>query len=200
MAAKKEPFTLIVDTREQLPYDFKSVVTPVLPFDITTATLRTGDYSALGYEISGVTSDRKSLADALNSFGADRERFEAVIARMAEFDYAAVVIEAGWDEIFQVASGNAVIERASIDKIKRQFPAIEEQNAAIAAYVESTMNAANEFKKTYSKKMKPKTIIASVIAWEQRFGVHFHAVPGRAFAEQLTYRMIERFVRDRRGA
>ena len=157
MAAKKEPFTLIVDTREQLPYDFKSVVKPVLPFDITTATLRTGDYSALGFESSGITIDRKSLADAFHSFGKDRDRFESVIARMAEFDHAAVVIEATWAEIFHAPP-------------------------------------------KYSLRMKPKTILASAIAWEQRFGVHFHAVPGRAFAEQLTYRMIERFVRDRRGA
>jgi hypothetical protein len=32
----------------------------------------------------------------------------------------------------------------------------------------------------------PKTILASVIAWEQRFGIHFWACPNRAFAEK-TY-------------
>jgi DNA excision repair protein ERCC-4 len=42
----------------------------------------------------------------------------------------------------------------------------------------------------------PKTILASVIAWEQRFGIHFWACPNRAFAEKITYRILERYYRD----
>jgi len=51
----------------------------------------------------------------------------------------------------------------------------------------------------YSKKFRPKTMVASIAAWSERYGVHFFAVPGRGFAEQLTYRLMERWVRDRRG-
>ena len=44
--------------------------------------------------------------------------------------------------------------------------------------------------------MNPKTIYASVIAWEQRYGVSFWMCPNRAFAEKTTYRILERFYRD----
>ena len=45
-------------------------------------------------------------------------------------------------------------------------------------------------------RLNPKTIFVSVIAWCQRFDVHFFTVPNRAFAEKLTYRLLERFWRD----
>jgi len=41
--------------------------------------------------------------------------------------------------------------------------------------------------------LKPKTIFRSVITWQQRYGVHFWMCPGRWFAEQVTYRILERF-------
>jgi len=45
--------------------------------------------------------------------------------------------------------------------------------------------------------LNPKTIYASVIAWEQRYRVSFWACPNRAFAEKTTYRILDRFWRDR---
>lgn len=151
-----DPFVIGIDTREQLPYDFATVSSPILSFSTAPATLETGDYTAIGHEAE-ITIERKSLADAYKSFGDDRERFEAEIVRMANYRFAAVVIEAEWSVIFTAP------------------PA-------------------------FSQKMRPKTILASCIAWSQRYQVHFFAVPGRSFAEQLTYRLIERWVRDRRGA
>jgi len=43
----------------------------------------------------------------------------------------------------------------------------------------------------------PKAIFASIVAWTQRFGVHFFTCPNRAFAEKMTYRILERFYNDR---
>ena len=43
---------------------------------------------------------------------------------------------------------------------------------------------------------KPKAFYASVIAWQQRYGVHFWVCPNRAFAEKTTYRILERFCKD----
>lgn len=150
------PFTIGVDTREQLPYDFASVKNPILPFSVIGATLETGDYTAIGHEAE-LCVERKSKADAFKSFGDDRERFEREIVRMSAYRFAAVIIEAEWSEIFTEPP-------------------------------------------RHSQRMRPKTILASALAWSQRYGVHFYAVPGRGFAEQLTYRIIERWVRDRRGA
>ena len=47
-------------------------------------------------------------------------------------------------------------------------------------------------------RLKSKTIYRSVIAWEQRYGVHFWACTNRAFAEKTTYVMLERFWRDKK--
>ena len=43
----------------------------------------------------------------------------------------------------------------------------------------------------------PKSFYASVIAWQQRYHVHFWACPNRAFAERTTYRILERFLKDK---
>jgi DNA excision repair protein ERCC-4 len=43
----------------------------------------------------------------------------------------------------------------------------------------------------------PKTVISSIAAWSQRYGVHFWTVPDREFGERWTYRLLERFHRDR---
>ena len=45
-------------------------------------------------------------------------------------------------------------------------------------------------------KLSPKVIFSSMIAWEERYKVHFWPCPNRAFAEKVTYRMIERFYTD----
>jgi ERCC4-type nuclease len=72
-----------IDTREQRPY-------PLLPS--VRKTLRTGDYSVLGLE-DRVTIERKSQKDAYATLGQDRDRFERELERMAEMDYAAIVLE-----------------------------------------------------------------------------------------------------------
>lgn len=42
--------------------------------------------------------------------------------------------------------------------------------------------------------LNPKTVFRSVIAWQQRFPViHWQLCPGRAFAEVMTFRVLERF-------
>lgn len=46
--------------------------------------------------------------------------------------------------------------------------------------------------------LHPKTVFRSVLAWEQRFpSVHWKLVPNRRIAEQTTFRMLERWWRDR---
>lgn len=76
--------TVVIDTREQLPYWFT---------DSVLGTLKTGDYSAAGYEHL-VTIERKSKSDAYASVGQHRDRFKREWERMVEFDYAALVVEA----------------------------------------------------------------------------------------------------------
>jgi len=74
---------VVVDTREQKPYRFPRSVTQML---------QTGDYSIQGFE-DQVTIERKTKQDAYSSLGGGRARFQREMERLADFDYAAVVIE-----------------------------------------------------------------------------------------------------------
>ena len=134
---------IIIDTREQKSYSFSSI-TPHPPTTIIR-TLKTGDYSLDGFDISGITLERKSLSDLFGSLGKGRKRFVKELERMAEFDYAAVIIEAEWSTVI------------------RHPPT--------------------------RSKLNPKSVYSSIIAWQQRYGIHFWCCPGRAFAEKndLSY-------------
>lgn len=94
-AVKKPPagaaFTIIVDTREQKPYEFET-------YPVTTIRngLITGDYSIEGYE-DRIAVERKSKSDLFQSLGSGRKRFEREFERLAEFEYAALVIEDTWE-------------------------------------------------------------------------------------------------------
>ena len=146
---KKPRFNILVDTREQKPYGFKAI----LPSStITVQTLKTGDYSIQGFESSGITIERKNLNDLYGTIGKGRRRFIRELERMAKFDFAALVIEADWNNII------------------RHPPT--------------------------RSKLNPKSVFRSIIAWEQRYGIHVWACPGRSFAEQLTFRILERYAAD----
>ncbi|QPV61224.1 hypothetical protein I7X12_10605 [Halosimplex litoreum] len=78
--------TVVVDTREQKPWDFA---------DSETATLETGDYTVEG--VSGAI-ERKSASDFLSSITHDRERFEAECERAESFEKPMVVlVEERWE-------------------------------------------------------------------------------------------------------
>jgi DNA excision repair protein ERCC-4 len=142
---------IIVDTREQRPYNFASIAPPPT---VEVATLGAGDYSLKGYE-DQIAIERKSLADAYGTFGAGRKRFEQELERLAQLKFAMVIVE------------------ASLDTIIRRPP--------------------------LRSRLLPKTVVASMIAWTQRFGVHFWACDNRALAEKITFRSLERFWKDRQN-
>lgn len=109
MAAKKPkldcavaPFTVVIDTREQTPWQFKGIKADAdqgglpLAVPVEVDTLATGDYSIRGLEHE-VCIERKSMADLFSSISVGRDRFEREFARMQEMQYAAVVIEAPVD-------------------------------------------------------------------------------------------------------
>ncbi len=97
-------FTIVQDTREQIPWTFTGFtcdsphenVPLIVP--VRTGTLKTGDYSILGYE-DKVCIERKTLADLYSTLGQHRDRFQREFERMAEMEYAALVIEADWGTI-----------------------------------------------------------------------------------------------------
>ena len=84
----REP-VIVVDTREQKPYRFTRC--QVLP---------TGDYSLVGLE-NCIAIERKSAADLAGSLGAGRARFQRELERLAQLDYAAIVVEASLRQLLQ---------------------------------------------------------------------------------------------------
>lgn len=143
---------IIVDTREQTPFLFKSI-TPAPT--VVRATLKTGDYSLDAYQ-DKIAIERKSLPDFLGSVGSGRARFVRELERGADMDFFAVVIEASWPDI--------------IAEIKVNHP-----------------------------KMSSKSVYASCIAWNIRYGVHVYPCPSRGFAEVTTYRILQRYYEDNHG-
>jgi len=105
------PFTVVVDSREQLPYEFSGMEGPAGETVVVPTVIRglpTGDYSIQGM-IDRVAVERKSLDDLYGSVTWGRERFEAEIGRLntkawlPPGGFSAVVIEATWPEIMAPA-------------------------------------------------------------------------------------------------
>ena len=78
--------TIIIDSREQLPFVFANL--PSEP-----GTLDTGDYSIRGLE-HRVTVERKSLEDLLACCGRDRDRFKRELQRLRAYRFRLLVVEA----------------------------------------------------------------------------------------------------------
>lgn len=102
------PFTVIVDNREQSAYTFENL--PLCGADrgkrlvvpVVVKYIPTGDYSIEGAE-DAVCVERKSLEDLFGTLGQGRQRFEAEFERMRAMQFAAVVVEATWEEICKPA-------------------------------------------------------------------------------------------------
>jgi len=85
---------IITDTREQAPYEFTDYDVAVV-----RATLPCGDYSIPGAEHI-VSIERKMLDDLISCLmGKNRDRFERELNRLRPYQVAAVVVEAGWQDI-----------------------------------------------------------------------------------------------------
>lgn len=98
------PFTLIVDTREQAPWSFTGLHADSdkkfrpLVVHCERKRLETGDYTIKGME-SDITIERKSPADAFSTFTVDRDRFERELERMKSLKFAAVILECDWSDV-----------------------------------------------------------------------------------------------------
>lgn len=106
------PFTVLIDQREKLPYSFEGLHADAkqgnrpLIVPARTVHLATGDYTIEGYE-SRIAIERKGgqggLADLFSTLGQERDRFVRELERLAQMEWAAVVVEASWADVLHGA-------------------------------------------------------------------------------------------------
>jgi len=80
---------LVIDTREQLPLDFR--IGKVIE-SVSYHALKTGDYSIIGYE-DKIAIERKNPNDLFGSVGKNHKRFQRELDRATSFDYFAILVE-----------------------------------------------------------------------------------------------------------
>jgi len=84
---------IVVDTREQTPYEFS--------LKTVRSALKAGDYSLEGYE-AVMAVERKGLADLFSCLGGAKKRFKQQLARLARLRKSALVVDA---EVREVLAG-----------------------------------------------------------------------------------------------
>ena len=89
---------IIVDTREQKPYQFG--------IHSEHVKLDTGDYSVKNYEAL-VAVERKSLEDLFRCLTTDRMRFKDQLIRLGALPYKALVIDANLDTLLMGTAHSA---------------------------------------------------------------------------------------------
>lgn len=94
-----EPFTIIIDTREQHPWEF--------PYHTTaTRKLDTGDYSIEGMEDLLCIERKNGIAEIANNM--TESRFKDVIERMSKYKHAYMLIECNYDQLINYPIGSDV--------------------------------------------------------------------------------------------
>lgn len=87
---------VIIDTREQAPFDFSRFENWIQGTRVQTVPV--GDYTVEGME--GVLAlERKSLNDLVATLMHNRERFLRMCEKLAEYKYKAIIVEASYEDV-----------------------------------------------------------------------------------------------------
>lgn len=98
----KNNFTIIVDTREQHPWQFTEFTTAKRKLD-------TGDYSIEGLEDKLCIERKNGIAEIATNIV--ETRFKDVIDRMSKYDHAYILIECDYDQLMNYPKGSDVPKR-----------------------------------------------------------------------------------------
>lgn len=101
-------FHIIVDTREQQPWEFENMVKSISKLD-------TGDYSLKGLEHILCIERKKSVSEVANNI--TESRFKDVISRMSTFQYSFLLLEFELDDVLIYPVGSNVPKKMW-DKLK----------------------------------------------------------------------------------
>lgn len=106
-------FRIVVDTREQTPYTFAWCGDGIVT---VRKKLYAGDYSIEGHE-DVVAVERKTHADAYGSLGRGRARFHREIDKLANYQYAAIVIECDLRTFLEPPPDSMLSPKAAINTL-----------------------------------------------------------------------------------
>lgn len=104
----KDPFTIIVDTREQLPWEFGFHLTSKQKLD-------TGDYSIQGFENLFTIERKKSVSEIATNI--TESRFKDVLQRMGQIPHSFMLMEFTLDEVYSFPVGSD-IPKSKWDKLR----------------------------------------------------------------------------------
>ena len=95
----KDPFTIIIDTREQIPWEFGFHNTAKKKLD-------TGDYSIEGFENILAIERKKSVSEIATNLS--EPRFKDVLERLSKINHAYMVFEFSLDEVYDFPVGSDI--------------------------------------------------------------------------------------------
>ncbi len=180
------PFTVVVDTREQLPWTFAQV--PADRGELATAAKGRGGQ---GEDPAPVPPDSPSGLPS----GAGFLVVPVVVEGLPAGDYSI----RGYGERIAIERKSKADLFGTLgqgrDRFVRELDRLNAYDFA-AVVVEAELSEILTDPPAHTS-LSPKTITRSVIAWQQRFPrVHWAFLPGRAAAEVWAYRVLDRFWRD----
>ena len=105
---------VVVDTREQTPYDFENMI---------VKTLKTGDYSVVDYE-DEVAVERKGVSDAIGSVLQGRVRLEKEWNRAKELKRFFIVIEGTQEMIKKEIIRLSYLDNGNPSRIERNIKSV----------------------------------------------------------------------------
>lgn len=101
-------FTVIIDTREQHPWELKH-------YTKANRKLDTGDYSVEGFEHLLCIERKYSISEFVNNMS--EKRFKDVLERMSSYKYAYMIMEFSFDDVLNFPVGSTIPKRVW-DKLK----------------------------------------------------------------------------------
>lgn len=183
MTRKRQPLTILVDTREQRPLDF-------VPFPfvtVETTTLWPGDYSVKGFEKS-IAFERKSVGDLI---GTMKNAYRGRAAKnRARFDDELEEFERHYD-------------RAVIIVEPDPMPVIREaarlKNIIITPDAREGVSTAFQLREgVYLSQTAPRAVRAFLDALAAEYGCHVYLAASREDAARHLVDFASRYVNSRR--
>lgn len=95
----KDPFTIIIDTREQIPWEFGFHNTAKKKLD-------TGDYTIEGFENILAIERKKSVSEIATNLS--ESRFSDVLDRLSKIKHPYMVFEFSLDEVYSFPVGSDI--------------------------------------------------------------------------------------------